>query len=148
MDRFYDFLSIPKANEIIPGLWIGDRRSAENPKGFDVVVNATVDFPFADQSLINYRVPVRDNRRLEEILKMTYYLPKIISEIHHERQKGHKILVHCMAGSQRSATIVAAYLMKYYQMDIPQAMELIRSKRSVTFFPLVNFKMSLVLFKK
>ena len=148
MDRFYNFLGIPKYNEIIPGIWVGDKRGAENPDGFDVVVNATTILPFADPSLINHRVPVKDNRRLEEFLKMAKYLPNIVETIHCEHRKGRQILVHCVAGSQRSATIVAAYLMKYHSMSIDDAINYIKSKRNITFFPLVNFNLSLFLYKK
>lgn len=41
------------------------------------------------------------------------------------------VLVHCQAGMSRSATVVAAYLIKAMQLDPVEALETIREKRPV-----------------
>lgn len=40
-----------------------------------------------------------------------------------------KILVHCFAGSSRSATIIIAYIMWKYQLNFLEAIKLVRQKR-------------------
>ena len=148
MEEIYNLISIPEANEIVKNLWIGDIRSSRNPVDFDVVINATHDLPFSSAAKIRYRVAVKDNRQLPEIIKMTYHLPKIVNIIKKEMCKGRRVLVHCRGGAQRSATIVTAYLIKYHGMSLQNAMLLVKSKRMVAFFPFTNFRLSLTFFDK
>jgi dual specificity phosphatase 12 len=41
------------------------------------------------------------------------------------------VLVHCQAGMSRSATIVAAYLMKTLKLSVDEALDMIRAVRPV-----------------
>ncbi|KAI9595301.1 dual specificity phosphatase, partial [Syncephalis fuscata] len=45
--------------------------------------------------------------------------------------QGGNVLVHCMAGISRSATIVIAYLMRKHQWTTLAAMETVRSSRKI-----------------
>ena len=60
-----------------------------------------------------------------------------------EIEKGHNILVHCHKGKQRSANVVAAYLMKYSRINYTAAMKYIQSKRPECFTPYNNFEIVL-----
>ena len=44
-------------------------------------------------------------------------------------KKENIVLVNCVAGVSRSATIVIAYLMKYYKLDLKTAFLLVRKRR-------------------
>jgi protein-tyrosine phosphatase len=57
--------------------------------------------------------------------------------------EGTAVLVHCAAGMQRSAASVAMYLIAVKGMTTDQAIEYIRSKRSIAFRPSPNFERSM-----
>ena len=58
-----------------------------------------------------------------------------------------KILVHCMAGASRSATIVIAYVMWEQKMPFKEALDFVSKKRSCV-FPNCGFKDQLKIFEK
>lgn len=49
--------------------------------------------------------------------------------IERARQRGGRVLVHCRVGVSRSATLVIAYVMKYFDMSLPEAYLLVRARR-------------------
>mgnify|MGYP006286185161 CR=1 FL=1 len=89
------------------------------------------------------RVPVDDDGASESIEFMSQALPAVIAVIREQIANGHSVLVHCMAGQQRSACVVAGYLIKYHKMSVDEAIEFVRSKKSDAFFWRVHFEESL-----
>ncbi|RPA79262.1 dual specificity protein phosphatase 12 [Ascobolus immersus RN42] len=55
--------------------------------------------------------------------------PQTNSFIKHALESRGSVLVHCAAGKSRSATVVAAYLMATYKIDVAEALERIRKVR-------------------
>eukprot|EP01095_Lingulamoeba_sp_RSL-Kostka_P007263 TRINITY_DN2298_c1_g1_i3.p1 TRINITY_DN2298_c1_g1~~TRINITY_DN2298_c1_g1_i3.p1 ORF type:complete len:180 (+),score=76.85 TRINITY_DN2298_c1_g1_i3:163-702(+) len=49
--------------------------------------------------------------------------------IESNRKKGNPVLVHCMAGVSRSATVVIGYLMNNHGYDVEEAYEFVKSRR-------------------
>jgi hypothetical protein len=141
------------ANEIIRGLWIGNARAAANGEwlrenGIQAVFNCTKTLPFHPSVPYQYRIPVDDNLEPAEIKNMEKWAPEIAYKIHHEYSAGRRILVHCHAGMQRSATAVAFFLMILTGRPLIQVMYLIQSRRPITFRPSANFAPALRAFEE
>lgn len=136
------------AHEIIPRLWLGNKSAASGDDwlqkhSITVVFNCTKDWPFHPNILRKYRVPVDDNLQKEEIQNMYIWAPEILTKLIGEYKRGEHILVHCHAGMQRSAAVVAMMLMTLYGMTKNDAIQFIKSKRAVAFFPSANFEQAL-----
>lgn len=132
------------ANEILPGLWLGNRHASMDENflqmnGIQVVFNCTKDLPFSPLISSQYRVPVHDNLKEEEIANMERWSKEIVYCLMREYKSGKAILVHCMAGVQRSAAVVAMFLIAYLQIHALDAYQFIKDRRSIAFHPRANF---------
>lgn len=141
------------AHEILPGLWLGNRAASQDSdwlqeKGISTVFNATKDIPFSSVVKHQYRIPVDDNLEPVEIENMRRWAPEAVLKIIREYKTGRPLLVHCHAGMQRSAALVAMTLIALKGYDTEKAIKYIRDRRSVAFFPAVNFKKSITGFEK
>lgn len=136
------------AHEIVPRLWLGNKNAASDGEwlrqhGITVVFNCTKDWPFHPDIPRQYRVPVHDNLEREEIQNMYKWAPEIMVKLVQEYKRGETILVHCHAGMQRSAAVVAMFLMTIHGMSKDEAIQFIKSKRAIAFFPSANFEPAL-----
>ena len=132
------------ATQIIPQLWIGDKlisqkQSFFNDRDINVVINCTREVKFLDGNNKQYRLDIDDDLSDDAMKKMYSKIYDIIDYIHTEIEKGNNVLVHCHKGIQRSANIVAAYLMKYGRINYTAAMKYIQDKRPICFLPSNNF---------
>jgi protein-tyrosine phosphatase len=144
---------VPDAHEIVPGLWLGNKQASENTKwlketNITVVFNATKDITFNPIIKRQYRIPVDDNLQADEIRNMTLWSQEIIYKLLQEHKSGQQVLVHCYAGMQRSAIIVAMYLVATRGMPWHQTITYIQGIRPIAFRPNVNFKNALIEFDK
>ena len=57
-----------------------------------------------------------------------------------------KVLIHCMAGAQRSAAVAACYLVAKHNCKPEDAIAYIKSKRHIAFLGHVNFKETINMF--
>lgn len=141
------------ADEIIPRLWLGNAKASmdENfirENNIAVVFNCTKNLPFSPIIPIKYRIPVDDNLEEEEIRNMELWSGEIAYKIMAEYVEGKSILVHCMAGMQRSAASVAFLLIAYKKMRALDAMKMIKEKRNIAFYPRANFGRSIDYFDR
>lgn len=141
------------ANEIIPGVWLGDLHAARDAdwlraQGIQTVFNCTKQLDFHPSVPYQYRVPVDDNLQPAEIKNMESWAPEIAYKMMREYRAGHRMLVHCHAGRQRSATAVGFLLMVLTGRPLIQVMYLIQSRRSVAFQPQPNFAAALRSFEE
>ena len=146
-------IEMDNANEIIPGIWIGDKIASVDADwlrshNIQTVFNCTKDLPFHSMIKFQYRVPVDDNLQPLEINNMETWASEIAYKILREYNAGHSILIHCHAGRQRSTTACTFFLMILSGRPLIHVMNLIRSKRRVAFFPTANFATALKGFEK
>ena len=123
--------------QVLPLLWISDYPGARQAPYDWYIINCTKDLPMVSD--FGTRLPVNDDRQPESIRIMQRYLPKILDDIDSKRIAGINVLVHCRAGQQRSAAVIAAYLMKTTHMTPDEAVSYVKSRKPDAFFTGVNF---------
>jgi protein-tyrosine phosphatase len=134
-------------NKIMSRLYLGNHVASKDPKFFEsknikAVLNCSKDIPntFAKKDVEYMRIPIDDSLREVDFNKAHLFMPAAVEFIHkHIVLQGDNALVHCWAGRQRSACMVAAYLMAKKNLTPKQACKLILEKRPEAF----HFGMSL-----
>ncbi len=132
------------ANMIVPRLWLGNKNAAADEKflkdnNITVVFNCTKTLPFHESVKHKFRLPVDDNLQPEEIQNMQDWAPEAVLRVVQAYKSGQSILIHCHAGMQRSAALMAMSLVAMTRQPSDSVMSYIRSKRPVAFFPAANF---------
>jgi len=129
------------ADQILPRLWLGSQL-ALNPaflkeKHIDAIINMTPDVPIP-AGIYGVRFPVYDHPSYEK--RLHQMMPSVLKLLHKLLYNGHTVLIHCQAGIQRSATVVACYLKTYYKFSPWASIMHIRSRRKIAFFNGFTFK--------
>lgn len=134
-------------SEVVPGLCLGDLKDAtHHSREFQAVINCTKDFPFyALECPWRTRVPLDDDVR--ENGRLLALLPWVVDEIAKHLAAGRRVLVHCWAGRQRSAAVVAAFLVGSGR-SLDEAVALVRAARPEAFLPYMTFEEALGEFLK
>uniref|UniRef100_A0ACB8EAT1 Dual specificity protein phosphatase 16 n=1 Tax=Sphaerodactylus townsendi TaxID=933632 RepID=A0ACB8EAT1_9SAUR len=135
---------------ILPHLYLGCQRDVLNKelmKQNDIgyVLNASNTCPKPDCIPDSHflRVPVNDSF-CEKIFP---WLDKSVDFIEKAKASNGRVLVHCLAGISRSATIAIAYIMKRMDMSLDEAYRFVKEKRP-TISPNFNFLGQLLDFEK
>ncbi|KAF7493396.1 Dual specificity protein phosphatase 22 [Sarcoptes scabiei] len=122
-------------NKILDGLFIGNIRDSRN-------------FEQLKANSITHMVSIHDDTALGSRIEGIKYLligitdsphqniikfiPKCNDFIHSARLAGGNVLIHCLAGMSRSVSIVAGYLISVTSITINEALDAIRSVRSIS----------------
>lgn len=113
-------------NLIYPRLWLGNINISKDisfikDNQIDVIVNCTPDIPFIEleneNGIEKIRIPVEDSLLEKDIILMEEYMKSVIPQLIEHYKNNKKILIHCYAGKQRSAILMAALLFKLHQND-------------------------------
>ncbi|OCT86151.1 dual specificity protein phosphatase 16 [Xenopus laevis] len=135
---------------ILPHLYLGCQRDVLNKElmqqnEIGYVLNASNTCPKPDFISDSHflRVPVNDSF-CEKILP---WLDKSVDFIEKAKASNNRVLVHCLAGISRSATIAIAYIMKRMDMSLDEAYRFVKEKRP-TISPNFNFLGQLLDFEK
>jgi hypothetical protein len=117
--------------EIIDGLHLASfddvKRIGKNSRNY-FIVNCSRDLPMRSPN--GRRVPIDDAPH--ENSRMLGFFEPVTRLIHEQLQQG-DVIVHCWAGQQRSAAMVAAYIMRYGPASKDDAMELVKLRKSDAF---------------
>jgi len=77
--------------------------------------------------VILHKYPIEDDPRQD----VSQLLDVIADQIHDLLSKGDNVLVHCVAGVSRSATMIIAYLIKYRKMGYHAAFNFVKNNRPI-----------------
>lgn len=124
--------------QVMPQLWQGGAPSYDRDydfileNGIDAVLDVRAeredDRSLFDENGISYlKIPV-----LDVMVPSAEQLDEGTAFIHQQIEAGNTVLVHCAKGRGRSASMLAAYLMRYEGYTYEQAKELLVSKRALT----------------
>lgn len=119
-------------SEIKPGLYIGNKDNAYNDchlraLGITHILNAAAqaDSPYRNQ--FTYLViPLQDTDEED----LSPYFEQAIQFIDTALTNG-KVLVHCMSGMSRSASLVIAWMIRNQNLTFAKALEMVQEKRSI-----------------
>jgi protein-tyrosine phosphatase len=145
--------SLP-AHEILPGLWLGNRTAAhdlnwQREKNINAIFNCTKDIPIKQGVAQRiYRIPLDDNLQVDEIRNLELWSWESAFKISKELEAGNRVLVHCAAGMQRSAAVVAIYIIAKYRVTTDEAIQYIKKRRPIAFYGNANFYNSIKGFEK
>lgn len=130
-------------HEVLPGVYLASYVGARESKHTHCyVINCTRDLPMIHDD--GERLAVDDDLSKLSIEVMTDALPLLVKTIDEKVASGKDVVVHCMAGQQRSAAVVAAYVMSKMGLGVDDAIAFVRSKKRDAFFWQANFRQSLV----
>lgn len=135
--------------ELVPNLWLGDQESVKYKEKLNInaVINCSKDLHFLG-NYQEYIIDIKNNLEKYEIIKMYEYMVETVEFIYKNVSKDKNVLVYCENANQKSATICAAFLIKYGKMDKESVIKSIRSKHKSAFYPDINYNMSLDMFAK
>jgi len=135
--------------EILNGLFIGSESNAKNLEELSsehirYIVNVTSHVPLYHSSQFHYYHIPADDTQKQNLLD---YFDQAYTFISHAIENKEKVLVHCVAGISRSPAIVISFLMRYAHMNMNDAYELVKTKRSIV-SPNLNFMGQLLQYEK
>ncbi|KAM9804410.1 dual specificity protein phosphatase 13A-like [Neosynchiropus ocellatus] len=143
-------LELTAVDEVCPNLYIGNVAIAQNRKrlcdlGITHILNAAHakqgsigDQSFYGNSCVYYGIPAEDSEHFD----LSEHFKPASDFIHDALTKEQgKVLVHCIMGMSRSASLVLAYLMLRQRLALTDALKLLIQKRAI--YPNRNFLVQL-----
>jgi dual specificity MAP kinase phosphatase len=129
-------------SEILPGLYLGSSRDAEDlnllkEHQITTVINISTTLPcyFENENIFQYlRLPCHDSPS-QNILQ---YFETTFEYIRQQLSAKRNILVHCQGGISRSPSFIIGYLMRFDSKTFDEAYNFVKGKRHIV-SPNLNF---------
>lgn len=133
-------------NEITPNLYLGNLQASQDETFLrdhkvGAIVNCTMAEPFHlyFTNRPTHRCNVEDSRTPENIDAFRQKLYPTVAFIENQIANGKTVYVHCYWGLMRSATVVAAYLIKTRGMTPEEAKRFVKERRPKALSSLYNY---------
>jgi len=140
---------------ICPNLYLGNYKSSQNPNlllkyNIQSIVNCTKDIPFHDyfKNKTFFRIDIEDSKEYNNVEDFKSKIIDAAIFIDKQIKENKNVIVHCFWGLMRSPTVIAAYLIYRYNMDVEGAIEMLKDKKNLSFHNIYNFKEILEYVKK
>lgn len=126
-------------NEIIPGLFLGNKWSTSPDNLLQNNIECVVNVSCQEADVNRGRVPlyshiiieIGDNIHCSEQMKNNV-LPQCLEFIdQHYEEENRKVLIHCSAGRSRSATVIISWLITRRGLTYEDAYKLVNSRRLI-----------------
>lgn len=139
-------VKIDDYNMIIPNLYLGNIKSAndieflKNNK-IEAIINCTENEPFNDyfNNKFKLRLSVNDSKNIDNMIKFKNDITDAIDFIETCLTNNKPVYVHCYWGLMRSATVIACYLIKKFNMLPKDAICIIKEQRPRAISSIYNF---------
>ncbi len=123
-----------EADEIIPGVFLGSINSSYDldvlkSKGITHIISVILGYVPAYPDDFKYLIINALDNENNSISDVFQSCNNFIN--HALFEENGKVLIHCMAGRSRSATILSAYIIDTYGMNVDNVLNLLRSKRKI-----------------
>ena len=134
--------------EILPNLWIGNNEllKYKDKLNIDYIINCSKDLHFLGK-YSQYKMEMKNNLEKYEIIKMYEYLNETSEFIYKKLLENKSVLVLCETSNQKSASIIAAYIIKYGKINLNNTIHSIRTKHNTAFYPAIDYKNALEMFE-
>ena len=138
--------NIDDYNIIINNLYLGNINKSMDidflkNNNIQAIINCTENEPFSDyfDNKSKLRIPINDSKDDENIDYFKSLIPESIKFINNCLNNDKRIYIHCYWGLMRSATIVACYLIKKYNLTPNDAIQVIKEQRPRALPSIYNF---------
>ncbi len=134
-----------KYNKIHNNLYIGNHLAPIDndfikKNNIRLIINCTKSFNYdLDNNIFIKRLNISDLNTPENNIIIASSIDHILDLINIFVKSNEGVLVHCHMGQQRSAMVIACYLMKHHKYTLEQAVKEIQNKRKFAFFPEATF---------
>lgn len=128
-------------DQILPNLYIGNivAATSQDIGSMHLIINASKSMYTLRKDTIYHDIDIRDS--VSDNIKQ--HFETVTELIHQYNSENKKVLVHCMNAISRAPTLVIAYLMRYLNLSLAEALLFVRDARSHPTIPNTGFFLQL-----